>query len=350
MAIPWKLVCLSAAAVLWPLALTAQDKDEAAKKALEHVRKELKAGKVFLRFPEHCFAGFAFMAEGSTPEEGEYSADLKGCIDFFMQFPGAPDQENWYLAFATLFLAEVHKRWPSEDRAARLAELVKRIGETQEKTGGWSHRKGYSYPIGAGIPDLAIVTGLVLAGLGNAKAAGIEIPKSALDRGLAYCRKLSSGSGLAYGTNNPVGDAASTRAAGVVMALYFMEKRHSLYGKFAAGVRQNVRNVDRGHSFPPIHFFNSAVANYVVGQFSTFKRQWVNKLLSMQESDGGIWLKNHERKEIERNEFKNNIVGTAVLALVLMMDRDNVFKKIKEEKSGSGGGGKKGSPFRRKKR
>lgn len=333
----------------------AQDKpEEGAKKALNYVRDQLKSSKSWAGFAERAFAGLAFIAEGSTPTEGEYASELASCIDYFVRGGGGSQQENWYYALVGLFLAEAHKKWPSDDKARRLEAIVVKIQEAQEPTGGWSHHKGFAYNLpGKNVPDLGIVTGLILAALGNIKASGVDVPADSISRGLAYCEKISDGTGLIYGTNNPVPDMGCTRGAGVLMGLYFLANRNEHFSKIARGLRERIKQLEQGHAFPPIHFFNSAVGNYLAGQYPVFKAEWIPKLLNQREADGSIWMKNHEKIDYERNQLKSNVIGTSVLALILLLDRDNVFKnkpkpRAKADDDGSRAAGGV-SPFGRRK-
>ena len=342
-----------AAAVLAASNAFAQDKaEDPGRKALKYLQDQLKSSKSWAGFAERVFAGFAFMAAGSSPTEGEYSAELNSCIEYFIRGGGGSQQENWYYALGGLFLAEAHKKWPSEDKAKRLEEIVAKIKETQEATGGWSHHKGFAYNLGGrSVPDLGIVTGLILAALGNIKASGVDIPDDVVARALTYCNKTSDGAGLIYGTNNPVPDMGCSRGAGVLMGLHFMNNRSEVFGKVAKGLRERVKQLEQGHAFPPIHFFNSAVGNYLAGQYGAFRAEWVAKLLAQREADGSIWMKNHEKIDYEKNQLKSNVIGTAVLALILHLDKDNVFKakpKPKPSADGQKPESPGGSPFKKK--
>ncbi len=295
--------------------------DDPAEKALEVVKANL--GKVMTM--EKIFAGFAFLAEGSTPTEGKYSAELNECIRGIMTSINGDWRENWYWALGGLFLAEVHKRWPKEEHRTRLEEILSKIEANQEETGGWSHKKGFNY--GGKIPDLAVLTGLMVASLANMRSAGIKVPEAVLSRALEYCKKMSDGAGgMAYGTNNGVADPGATRGAGLLIGLHLLGQRSGPYGTIAAGVKSRVGGLERGHSFPPVHFFNSAAANWLAGSYGAFLAQWKEKLLGMRESDGSIWLKNHENIDYERTRMKNNVMGTSVLAVILLLDKGNLFK------------------------
>lgn len=345
------LICLIALPVL---AWAQEEREEEAakgpaKRALEHVKVEMKEKGVMTM--EKIWAGFAFLAAGSTPEEGEYSGELNECIRAVLHSINGDWRENWYWSLGGLFLAEVHKRWPKDEYRERLDEMVKIIQKNQEPTGGWSHKKGFTY--GKKIKDLAIISGLMVAALGNMKAAGIEVPDGVIQRALAYADEMSDGGGgMAYGTGNPVRDPGATRGAGFLIGLKLMGRRGGLYGTIASGVGSRVGGLERGHAFPPVHFFNSAVANYLAGSYGTFKSQWKAKLLGMQESDGGIWLKNHEGIDYERTRHGNNVMGTSTLAVILLLEKGNLFtskgrsKKGGKRRRGGKGRGKR-NPFGR---
>jgi hypothetical protein len=320
--------------------------DDAATKALEHLKAELpKVMNI-----ERIFAGYAFLAEGSTPAEGKYSAELNTCIKAAMGGNNGDWRENWYWGFGGLFLAEIQKRWPSDDKEAALKDILKKIVANQEESGGWCHKKGFVYNLGSKkIPDVLAVSSIVFAALGNMKAAGIDVPQATLDRALAYFQKMGDGSGgFAYGTNNGVPDPGATRGAAVLIGLSLMGSQSGPYGSIAQGVKSRVAGVARGHAFPAFHFFTSAVGNYLAGSFSAFKGAWTDKLVGQMEADGGIWLKNHEGIDYERTRMNNNVMGTSVLAVILLIEKGNLFKSKKASTPGKPKSSSS-SPFSQKK-
>ncbi len=298
--------------------------DDPATKALEHLKAQVP--KVMTM--EKIWAGLAFLAEGSTPTEGKYSAELNACIDGMMKTTNGDWRENWYWGLGGLFLAEVHRRWPTPEREARLKEILKKIIENQEASGGWCHKKGFTYNVsGKKIPDVLAVSSTIFAALGAMKAAKINVPPDVLNRALGYFQKMSDGGGgFAYGTNNGVPDPGATRGALVLVGLSLMGGGHALQGTIAQGVKARVGGVQRGHALPAFHFMASVLGNYMAGSFASFKEAWVAKMIGQQESDGGIWLKNHEGIDYERTRHQNNVMGTSALALALLIDKGNLFK------------------------
>lgn len=312
------------------LAFILQDRkalDEAAIKALNSVRDRIAASGCYAKFAEMNYFGLACLAQGSTLSEGDYSGELKRCVDFAMGDRGDAGMPNWHSATTLLFLSEVQKKEPSEEIKARMHALINRLEESQESSGGWCHHKGFVYngrrgPIG----DLGILTSLVIAALADAKSTGCEVPAAVLDRALKYCGTHSEGDGLIYGTNNPLPDWGNSRASMMVVGLHFLNNRNELYSKGARGLATKVKGIDSAHSFRPIHFFNSAVGNYVTGQFGAFKAEWLARILAMREKDGSIWFKTTGGSEYERNSLGTNTIGTAVLALILQLEKGHVFR------------------------
>ncbi len=308
----------------------AQDRkafDEAAVKALNSVRDRIASSGCYAKFAEMAYFGLACLAQGSTPSEGDYAADVKRCLDYSLADQGDAGMANWHSALTLLFLAEVQKKQPSDEVKARMQALIQRLEESQEPTGGWCHHKGYAYngrrgPIG----DLGILTSLVIAALADARSCGSDVPRAVLDRALKYCGSHSDGDGLIYGTNNPLPDWGNSRAAMMVVGLHFLNDKNDLYSRGVRGLTSKVKGIDSAHSFRPIHFFNSAVGHYVVGQFGGFKAEWLAKILAMREKDGSIWFKTTGGSEYERNTLGTNTIGTAVLALILQLDKGNVFR------------------------
>lgn len=327
--------------------------DDPATKAFEAIAKS--RGKSWAGAVEAAFVGFAYLAEGSTLTSGKYSAELRKCVEQCMQDGMPADQKNWYLAFRLFFLSEVYKKEQTDQIKEKLAALVKEIPENQEPSGGFSHRKGFVYTIGnLRVPDVCIVGAMMIAGMGNAKSCGVELPAGVLERTLKYVEKLGGGGGLPYGTNNPVPDYACSRAAGVLMGLHFMGQRSGMYSSLANGVRSSFSSIEQGHAFPPIHFFNSAVGNYLVGNYAAWKNHWLGKLLNQREPDGSLWMKNKENIDYERTQFHSNTISTAVLAMLCHLDKGHVFQPFRPKRKASddknnGASGKKPSPFARPK-
>ncbi|MHC4608646.1 MAG: hypothetical protein ACYTAF_17200, partial [Planctomycetota bacterium] len=301
--------------------------EAAAERAFGYLKS--KVGSVMTM--EKIFAGFAFMADGSTPTEGRFSAELNTCLGGIMSTINGDWREAWYWAYGGLLLAEVHRRWPDDKYKDRLEFILKKIVTNQADTGGWAHKKGFTY--GKRILDVAMIGSVTTSALLVMQEAGIEVPEETLKRALAYCDKMSDGGGgMAYGTGNGVGDPCASRGAGLFFGLHVSGRKSALYPKIKEGVRKRVAGIERGHSFPPIHYFNCAVANYWCGSYQTFKDKWLDRLIGLQQGDGSLYMKGTESIRYEQTRLNNPVISTSVLATILVMEKGNLFKKPEKSK------------------
>lgn len=305
--------------------------DEAAKKAFASIRET--RGKSWAGSAESAFCGLAYLAQGSTPSTGDYAEDLRACVEGCLSVDeSARRRENWYYALMILFLSEVQKKEPRDEIRERIAWLLKSLQQNQEATGGWSHKKGHVYQVfGKQVPDIAYLTALVIAAMGDARSVGIELPAGMLERALQDCKSVSNGAGLNYGTNNPVQDFGCSRGAMLLIGLHFLGQKGGMYSQYAGAVRSRLAELPQAHAFPPIHYFGTGVACYLTGSFAEWKKRWLGKLLAQRERDGSIWFKSKEieqnpQRDLERESLKTNTMGTAILALLCCLDRNHVFQ------------------------
>jgi prenyltransferase beta subunit len=132
-----------------------------------------------------ALAGMAFLAGGHLPGRGQYGTLLDRCIEFVLSCV----QEDGYIthagtrmyshAFATLFLAEVYGMTHREDVRFKLQKAIDFIVKSQNEEGGWRY-----VPL-ARESDMSIVVCQSLA-LRAARNIGIRVPKSTVDRAIAY--------------------------------------------------------------------------------------------------------------------------------------------------------------------
>jgi len=132
-----------------------------------------------------ALAGMAFLAGGHLPGRGQYGTLLDRCIEFVLSCV----QDDGYIthagtrmyshAFATLFLAEVYGMTHREDVRFKLQDAIDFIVKSQNEEGGWRY-----VPL-ARESDMSIVVCQSLA-LRAARNIGIRVPKSTVDRAIAY--------------------------------------------------------------------------------------------------------------------------------------------------------------------
>jgi hypothetical protein len=173
-------------------------------------------------------AGRALLAAGDRPGRGPRGGALTRAVDYILGqeqkdppgfFAAGPTHGPMYgQGYAVLFLAEVHGVLPGKARKGRVKECLTRatrlILAAQNREGGWRYQP---VPRDADVT----VTACQLHALRAARAAGLDVPKEALDRGARYvlsCQDLQAGGGFRYmRQGGPVGFA---RSAAAVSALY----------------------------------------------------------------------------------------------------------------------------------
>jgi squalene cyclase len=167
-------------------------------------------------------AGLAFVAEGSVPGRGRYARQVQGCLDFVLastsESSGLIAAETSYgpmygHGFATLFLAEMYGMAPNPDLREKLRKAVLLIVRTQNDEGGWRY-----HPIKADA-DLSVTICQVMA-LRAARNAGIDVPKSTIDRAIRYVRRSQNPDGGFRYMLDSAGSMFARSAAGVATLFY----------------------------------------------------------------------------------------------------------------------------------
>ncbi|MCK6484902.1 MAG: terpene cyclase/mutase family protein [Phycisphaerae bacterium] len=167
-------------------------------------------------------AGLAFLSDGSTPGRGRYAEQVDGAIRFILA--STADESGLICAetsygpmyghgFATLFLAEVYGMSPREDLREKLRKAVQLIIRTQNDEGGWRY-----HPVKADA-DLSVTICQVMA-LRAARNAGIDVPKSTIDRAISYTRRCQNPDGGFRYMLDSTGSMFPRSAAGVAALFY----------------------------------------------------------------------------------------------------------------------------------
>jgi len=184
------------------------------------------------RFEKHAgitgLGCLALMADGNLPGRGPYSRQLERGLEFVLSQVNetgliASDTSHGPMyghGFATLFLGEIYgmsRGGPDTVQAARIHEaLVKAcrlIVNTQNDEGGWRYNP---VPHDA---DISVTICQIMA-LRSARNAGIEIPKSTIDRAVQYVRDCQSPDG-GFMYQRLRGGSAWPRSAAGVSSLYY---------------------------------------------------------------------------------------------------------------------------------
>jgi len=184
------------------------------------------------RYPRHvgitALSCLAFMADGNLPGRGPYAENVQRGLDFVL----ANINETGLIAadtshgpmyghgFATLFLGEVYGMTAGggDTNAAQrmheeLVKAIRLIVQTQNDEGGWRY---YPVPHDA---DVSVTICQIMA-LRSARNAGIEVPKSTIDRAVEYVRLCQhTDGGWRYQLTS--GGSAWPRTAAGIASLYY---------------------------------------------------------------------------------------------------------------------------------
>lgn len=237
-----------------------------------------------------ALAGVAFVGEGSVPGRGRYARQVQGCLDFILRSTAAQSgliaAETSYgpmygHGFATLFLAEMYGMAPNADLREKLRKAVLLIVRTQNDQGGWRY-----HPVKADA-DISVTICQIMA-LRAARNAGIDVPKSTIDRAIRYVRGSQNGDGGFRYMLDSTGSMFARSAAGVAALFYagVYDSREIEHGlayleKFTPGKTQEQTHYYYGHYYA------------VQAMFFAGGRHWENwwpairdELLSKQTDDG----------------------------------------------------------------
>jgi len=184
------------------------------------------------RFEKHAgitgLACLALMSDGNLPGRGPYARNVEKGLDFVLSQVNetgliASDTSHGPMyghGFAALFLGEIYgmtRGGADTAQSARVHEaLVKAcrlIVNTQNEEGGWRYNP---VPHDA---DISVTICQIMA-LRSARNAGIEVPKSTIDRAVQYVRDCQSGDG-GFMYQRGRGGSAWPRSAAGVASLYY---------------------------------------------------------------------------------------------------------------------------------
>ena len=172
-----------------------------------------------LQMPSSSVMGLVLLGEGNTRRKGPYARQLDKIYKYVAVTTGGPNlgasHESWPLAFAILFLSEVHRVEPSAALRARITRLVKRLETGRNGENGWYHSlKSADYGPFVG------VTIWCVAALGSAREQGVDVDAEGLATSLRGLEKsLGRSGGAFYFTRQRSSDVKPGRTGGVAWVL-----------------------------------------------------------------------------------------------------------------------------------
>jgi len=257
-------------------------------------------------------AGLALMAGGSTPETGPYYRNVSRAMDYLLNLaesqpdgliagPGSEGRSMYGHGFSMLFLAQCYGMDINTDYEKRIRKVLEKairvtansqsdLGAHLKHAGGWIYT-----PTGKG--DEGSVTVTQLQALRACRNAGIEVPKSTIERAVLYlkhCQMADGGicySARSRGTSRP---AISAAAVACFYAAGIYDRRAGGAGPEAEMVERLLKYIRRaaqpdrnmGHFFYA-HFY-MAQAMYQRGgeDWTRYYPRIREHLLNLQAPDG----------------------------------------------------------------
>ncbi|MHC4662133.1 MAG: prenyltransferase/squalene oxidase repeat-containing protein [Planctomycetota bacterium] len=167
------------------------------------------------RYPVACtaLAGLAFLASGSTYNRGPYGANVKACLDYFLNkgvqvqlkkgyFQDSNSQSRMHgHGFATMFLAEVYGSLPpgdAKDAFEAIRKAIKVIVDAQTRKGGWYYHPKDQASADTRNLDEASITITMVQALRAARNAGFYVKKGTINNAIQYVRQSATPRGFRY--------------------------------------------------------------------------------------------------------------------------------------------------------
>jgi hypothetical protein len=211
-----------------PELTAAVDRGLAALASMQNDDGSFGSGRFAKNVAVTSLACLALMGDGNVPGRGKYGAHVErglryvlGCCSETGLIAGDSINGPMYgHGFATLFLGEVYGMTAGggdtaladrvHDALVRACRLIER---TQNDEGGWRYNP---VPFDADVS----VTICQIMGLRSARNAGLEVPKSTIDRAVAYVRECQMPDG-GFKYQKDSGVSAWPRSAAGVASLYY---------------------------------------------------------------------------------------------------------------------------------
>ncbi len=269
-----------------------------------------------------ALAALAFMADGHTPERGEYAPVLERALDFILDNINeigliAADTSHGPMyghGFATLFLGEVYGMAAAGGDTARSAQIhdalvraCRLIEQSQNEEGGWRYNP---VPHDA---DVSVTICQIMA-LRSARNAGIEVSKQVIDRAVEYVRACQNpDGGFQYQLGR--GRSAWPRSAAGVASLFYagIYEDQAIEEGLDYIEQQAMPGVGRGSSHYYYYGHYYAVQTMYLAGGDRWATWWpaVRDELLERRSASGLWT----------DSASGTAYGTAMALIVLQMPK-----------------------------
>jgi len=284
-----------------------------------------------------ALAGVAMMGNGSTPETGPYCRNVTRAMSYLLRVakshgdgliggPGSESRSMYGHGFSMLFLAQCYgteiSREYEKDLQGVLTKAVGLTAKAQSDLGAQhAHAGGWIYtPTSRG--DEGSVTVTQLQALRACRNVGIKVPKSTIDRAVAYLKYCQQGDGGICYSARSRGSSRPAISAAAITCFYaagIYDRKTGGKGAEAEMVEKLVRYVRGrvnvsgggawgGHYFYT-HFYLAQAWYQRAGQdWKTYYPQIRDRLLQLQSPDGS-W----------NGDSVGTTYGTAIATIILQL-------------------------------
>jgi len=273
-----------------------------------------------------ALCGLAFMAGGNQPGRGPYGRNVTRAIEFVLSkeqnsppgflcnpYGSSHPGPMYSHGFATMFLAEAHGMVGDKDLRRRLRETLARavqvICKAQNQEGGWRYQP---VPQQA---DISVTISQIMA-LRSARNAGLEVPRSVVDKCVEYIKGCQAADG-GFRYFKQGGTSLFPRSAAAVCGLYSagvyqgkaVTSGLTYLNQFKpSGSRGYFRGGDEMHYYYG-HYY-AAQAMWTAG--GEYWKQWFPAIrddLLARARSGGVWTDNQVGTDY----------GTAMACIILQI-------------------------------
>lgn len=213
-----------------------------------------------------ALAGLALLAGGNTPVEGKYSENVRRAVDFILKqahpanngLIGNMAEEHVPMyghGFSMLFLGEVYGMERDPDRQEKmksvLEKAIKLTGQAQSQAGGWLYQ-----PNSGG--DEGSVTITQIQGLRSVRNAGIQVPKSIIEKACKYIEMSANpDGGIRYQANGGGESRPPITAAAVAVMYNAGQYEHPVAKKALEYVKRMLKGQNGAQAFGGHYFYST---------------------------------------------------------------------------------------------
>lgn len=294
--------------------------DRAVNRGLEYlVSQQLKNGSIGkdenTQVATTAFSGMAFLSEGSTPREGKYSKNLKGCVNFILDKQKANgllsdgSHATYEHGFALLFLCEVYGQ---SEKDADIKDAITRgirllTFSQDQKDGGWR------YDIPCHDSDLSVTVCQIMA-LRAAKNVGFKVPVNVINKSIDYVKRLQNDDG-SFSYMKGVGHGEGfARTASALVALHSVGIYEGpIVDKARRYMWKNKPTVGRGQLYSYFLYSHYYAAGAAKQQTPAKWREWytaAQRDIMLKRDPNGLWFE------------MGQCDGTAMACIILQMPNE----------------------------